>query len=54
MCGFLRRVGLYRSFEELGMTEGELREAEASPLFDVLPFAPKDVMVGILHDSYRF
>lgn len=54
MVDFLRRTGLYRSFEELGMTEEELREAEANPLFDHLPFAPKAVMVGILHDSYRF
>lgn len=51
---FLKEVGLYRSFEELGMTEEELRQAEANPLFDSLPFAPKEVMVGILHDSYRF
>ena len=40
--------------EELGMTQAELEEAEANPLFNYLPFAPKEVMVGILHDSYRF
>lgn len=54
MAEFLKEVGLYKSFEELGMTEEELRQAEANPLFDHLPFAPKEVMVGILHDSYRF
>lgn len=54
MVDFLQRVGLYRSFEELGLTEDELREAEACPIFNFLPFAPKDVMVGILHDSFRF
>ena len=36
------------------MTQAELEEAEANPLFNYLPFAPKEVMVGILHDSYRF
>ncbi len=54
MVDFLKSVGLYKSFEELGLTEDELREAEACPVFNFLPFAPKDVMVGILHDSYRF
>lgn len=54
MVDFLKSVGLYRSFEELGLTEEELREAEACPIFNFLPFAPKDVMVGILHDSFRF
>ena len=54
MVDFLQRVGLYKSFEELGLTEDELKEAEACPVFNFLPFAPKDVMVGILHDSYRF
>lgn len=54
MVNFLKSVGLYKSFEELGMTEEELAEAEANPLFNYLPFAPKEVMVGILHDSYRF
>ena len=38
----------------LGLTEEELRTAEASPVFNFLPFAPKEVMVGILHDSYQF
>lgn len=54
MVDFLQRVGLYKSFEELGLTEDELKEAEACPVFNFLPFAPKDVMVGILHDSFRF
>ena len=54
MVEFLKSIGLYKSFEELGLTEDELREAEACPVFNFLPFAPKDVMVGILHDSYRF
>lgn len=54
MVEFLKNVGLYKSFEELGMTQAELEEAEANPLFNYLPFAPKEVMVGILHDSYRF
>jgi len=51
---FLQSIGLYKSFSELGLTEDELKEAEANPLFNFLPFAPKEVMVGILHDSYRF
>ncbi len=54
MVDFLKEIGLYKSFEELGLTEAEREEAEASPVFNFLPFAPKDVMVGILHDSYRF
>lgn len=54
MVDFLQRVGLYKSFEEMGLTEDELKEAEACPVFNFLPFAPKDVMVGILHDSFRF
>ena len=54
MKEFLQSVGLYRSFSELGLTEEELRTAEASPVFNFLPFAPKEVMVGILHDSYQF
>lgn len=54
MVDFLQRVGLYKSFEELGLTEDELKEAEACPVFNFLPFAPKHVMVGILHDSFRF
>lgn len=54
MISFLKEINLYKSFEELGLTEAERREAEASPVFDFLPFAPKEVMVGILHDSYRF
>ena len=51
---FLRSVGLYYSFSQLGLTEDELREAEENPIFDFLPFAPKEVMVRILHDSYEF
>ncbi len=54
MKEFLQSVGLYRSFSELGLTEEELRTAETSPVFNFLPFAPKEVMVGILHDSYQF
>lgn len=54
MVEFLKSIHLYKSFEELGLTEEELREAEACPVFNFLPFAPKEVMVRILHDSYRF
>lgn len=54
MAAFLKDIGLYKSFSELGLTEEELAEAEANPLFNFLPFAPKEVMVGILHDSYKF
>ena len=54
MVDFLKAVGLYHSFSELGLTEEELKLAEASPIFNFLPFAPKEVMVGILHDSYAF
>lgn len=54
MKEFLKSVGLYYSFSQLGLTEEELKLAEASPIFNFLPFAPKEVMVGILHDSYEF
>lgn len=54
MKEFLQSVGLYYSFSQLGLTEEELKLAEASPIFNFLPFAPKEVMVGILHDSYEF
>ena len=54
MKEFLQSVGLYYSFSLLGLTEEELKLAEASPIFNFLPFAPKEVMVGILHDSYEF
>ena len=54
MVDFLQAVGLYHSFSELGLTEEELKLAEASPIFNFLPFAPKEIMVGILHDSYQF
>lgn len=54
MKEFLQSIGLYYSFSQLGLTEEELKLAEASPIFNFLPFAPKEVMVGILHDSYEF
>ena len=54
MKEFLQSVGLYYSFSQLGLTEEELKLAEASPIFNFLPFAPKEAMVGILHDSYEF
>lgn len=54
MKEFLQSVGLYYSFSQLGLTEEELKLAEASPIFNFLPFAPKEVMVGVLHDSYEF
>ena len=54
MVEFLKKINLYRSFRELGMTEEELKEAEACPVFNFLPFAPKETMIGILHDSYSF
>lgn len=54
MEDFLQAVGLYHSFSALGLTEEELQLAESSPVFNFLPFAPKEVMVGILHDSYKF
>ena len=54
MKEFLQSVGLYYSFSQLGLTEEELKLAEASPIFTFLPCAPKEVMVGILHDSYEF
>ena len=54
MKEFLQSVGLYYSFSQLGLTEEELKLAEASPIFNFLPFAPKEVMVGILHDSFEF
>lgn len=54
MKEFLQSVGLYYSFSQLGLTEEELKLAEASPIFNFLPFAPKEVMVEILHDSYEF
>ncbi len=54
MTDFLKRVGLYKSFKELGITESEIAEAEAHPIFNFLPFAPKETMVKIMHDSYGF
>lgn len=54
MVEFLQSVGLYHSFSQLGLTREELELAEASPIFNFLPFAPKEVMVGILHNSYEF
>ena len=54
MVRFLQDVGLYHSFRELGVTEEEMAEALKAPVLNFLPFAPKDVMVGILRDSYDF
>ena len=54
LVNFLKEVGLYQSFRELGMTEAEIAEAEAHPIFNFLPFAPKEVMVKIMRDSYSF
>lgn len=54
MVAFLKSVGLYKSFSELGLTDAELEEAKACPVFNFLPFAPKDTLVGILLDSYKF
>ena len=36
------------------LTEQEQASAEAHPLLNYLPFAPKETMVRILHDSYDF
>lgn len=54
MTAFLKQVGLYQSFRELGMTDSELAEAESHPVFNFLPFAPKEIIVKIMHDSYEF
>lgn len=54
LVAFSKQIGLYKSFKELGMTESEIAEVEAHPIFNFLPFAPKDVMVKIMHDSYSF
>jgi len=51
---FLKSVGLCKSFSQLGLTPAEMDEAAANPVLGVLPFAPKDVLVGILRGSYDF
>ncbi len=52
MRAFLESIGLDKTFSELGVTRAELEEMEGNFLFNVLPFAPKETLVSILHNSY--
>lgn len=49
---FLKSIGLYNTFSKLGVTKEQLEEMKNNFIFNVLPFAPKDTLLGILVDSY--
>lgn len=52
MVEFLEKIGLDKTLKELGVTSDELEQITDNFLLDVLPFAPKDVLVGVLRESY--
>ena len=52
MVEFLEKIGLNKTLKELGVTLKEMEQITSNFLFDVLPFAPKDVLVGVIKDSY--
>ncbi|HXL04375.1 MAG: iron-containing alcohol dehydrogenase [Firmicutes bacterium] len=49
---FLEKIGLNKTLKELGVTSDEMEQITDNFLLDVLPFAPKDVLVGVLRESY--
>lgn len=52
MVEFLEKIGLNKTLRELGVTSDEMEQITDNFLLDVLPFAPKDVLVGVLRESY--
>lgn len=52
LVGFLEKIGLHKTLKELGVTLNELEQMKGNFLFDVLPFASKDVLVAMITESY--
>ena len=50
---FLKDIGLYNKLSNLGVTEEQYEEMRGNFVFNVLPFAPKETLLGILEESYR-
>jgi alcohol dehydrogenase class IV len=52
MRDFLETIGIGKNFSQCGLTEAEMDQAANHFLLGVLPFASKDIMAGILRDSF--
>lgn len=50
---FLREIGLFHTLKDLGVTEEQYEEMRGNFVFNVLPFAPKETLLGILQASYQ-
>lgn len=53
MEDFLRAIGIYDSLSHLGVTKERFQEMKEHFIFNVLPFASKDVLLGIMDDAYK-
>jgi Alcohol dehydrogenase, class IV len=49
---FLKETGLFRTLSELGVTREEFDEMKKNPVLQFLPFAPPEILSGILDESY--
>lgn len=49
---FLKTLGLFKNYSELGVTESMLAEIEANPVFRFLPFASEEELHKIIKQSY--
>lgn len=52
LTDFLGKIGLNKSLSELGVTGAELERIKEHFLLDLLPFAPRDVLVAMITESY--
>ena len=50
---FLREIGLLNTLWNLGVTEAQYEEMRGNFVFNVLPFAPKETLLGILQAAYQ-
>ena len=49
---FLKSIGIYNTLFHLGVTREQLAEMKTSFVFDVLPFAPKEILLGMMDAAY--
>lgn len=53
ICLFLKKIGLFKTLNELGVDKKEFEEVLKSPILDVLPFGTREELERILRESYK-
>ena len=49
---FLKSIGIYNTLADLGVTGEQLAEMKTNFVFNVLPFAPKEILLGMMDAAY--